>query len=79
MICNCQGVSNNTFKRVARDLFFSHKLDIVANVELRISCSKAVEVIKKPGFQNFNKKDAHGFSSGSWIFLVRFSNQSQYS
>jgi hypothetical protein len=67
LIWNCRGAGGKEFSAIIRDYSRIYNIDLVAILEPRISGDRADTVIKKFGFSDSVKVDAHGFSGGIWV------------
>ncbi|KAL4302657.1 hypothetical protein GQ457_10G023960 [Hibiscus cannabinus] len=65
---NVQGVLGSSFNRYLKLLLNTHKPDIVALFEPRVSGSKADKFVQRHGFPRSFRVEARGFSGGIWLF-----------
>lgn len=68
LVWNCRGAGNRSFLRHLKDLLATHRPQIFALLEPRVSGSVADHVCRSIGWENWYRVEADGFSGGIWIF-----------
>lgn len=68
LVWNVQDAGGKLFCPLIKDMVKTHKPNIMALVEPRISRSNADKVVRKLGFKRSHRIEANGFASGIWLF-----------
>ncbi|KAI9115952.1 hypothetical protein K1719_012882 [Acacia pycnantha] len=67
LVWNNRGAVRKGFAAVVKDMKFRYNLDLVVNLEPRVSGSQASKIIKNWGFKHSVRMEVEGFSSGIWL------------